>query len=653
MKVVAIDTETDLIEYPDNINPNLICCTISDNDEIAEIYHHKSDTLYNVLVAYFEDVYRGKVVIVGANIAFDLAVLCKAFPKLEKFVWKVLQSGGISDIQIREKLKYISTQGRSDYKKVSLYELSKKYLHLNIGGKKEKDSWRFRYKELREVPIREWPEEAINYAQNDAIYTRKIWKIQERIRQKDQFLSMNSEALQVASAFSLRCMEISGVRVNRNKLEKSRGRKEQLLYKSRGCLQHSGLMNDYGKRNYKKIQKIIKDLGGCSYTEKGQVKIDRVQLEKTYKKTGDFRLKALLDYSKNLKYVSNFIPHLDFNRVHSNYNVIVSTLRTSCSSSKYYKYKGLPYGKKVIKRSSPVPSVNFQQIPREGGIRECIIPEEDHIFIDADYVSLELACFAQTCMSLFGYSDMAEALNRGENLHDTTAEAIYKVKKGFKNSEEANMRELIKSGDKDAIECRRIAKIINLGIPGGQGAKRILQTTKEAGILASMKDVYGWIDVAKNRFREFNEYFEWLRRQEYEPGFFAVEVCGVWLAKKRYCEAANCKGMQTLGALGVKIAMCNLVRACRDLTSKSILLGSECKALIHDEFLMDTDKNNIELKMREMAKIMLEGLSKVIPDVRISCEVNAQRYWSKYATEGLPSKKYSYYKGKLEEVKNA
>lgn len=648
MRLVAIDTETHLISYPNQVNPDMVVLSYAyeDCDGLIDSGLAKNKDAEDKLTHWFTEASKGRLLIIGANIAFDLCVILKKFPELEFLIWESLKKGSISDIQLRERLYLISTIGRHNAKRTDLGSLVDRYLNIEMSGKSG-DVWRFKYGELENVPLEKWPKEAVDYAIMDAIYTLKVWKKQKDIQSLRGYGSMNSENIQVASAFALRILNIEGILINQDKVKDLKKTVEAKYNHAVEQLKTEGIINEEGKRNQAKVRELAKKVGVTAKTDKGNIKTDKKTLQKHQGKSEI--LDSYLEYSDTLKAVTTFIPQMGFNRIHPSFNPLVSTLRTSCYSSNYYKYQGKEYGKRVIKRGDPVPSINLQQIPRDARFRAPFIPEKNHVFIDSDYTSLELACFAQTCYNLFGYSEMRDALNSGQNLHDTTGAAIYSASYGG-NLDAVSFHKLISNGDPKAKESRQIAKIINLGIPGGQGKLTIMKTARMFGLNPDSHTVDEWIQIAKTRFKEFNDYFRWLRKQEYVPGFFAVDVEGVWLSRRRYTEAANCKSMQTLGALGAKVALVKLVRACRDKSKGSTLYGSSCKAVIHDEFLISTPDYDIINKCREKAEIMLEGLSYVIPDVRLSCTVDVQDYWAKEATPGREALEYTYFNGELKKV---
>jgi hypothetical protein len=501
-----------------------------------------------------------------------------------------------------------------------------------------------------EVPLFQWPKEAYQYAVKDAKVTYEIMMKQDETKTKRKFGSMNTESLQVASAFCLRRATIDGIPIDKKAVSKLEKIVTKKYLHSLETLQAAGLVNENGSRNYKAIQEMVRECGVTKTTPSGKTATDRKTLEKAPQITEE--LKALLEFSNNMKAVTTFIPQMGFDRIHPEFNVMVSTLRTSCRSSNYYKYKGQEYGTKVIKRGHSVPSINFQQIPRAKEFRKVFVPEEGHVILNADYSNLELVCFAQTSYDLFGFSDMREELNKGKNLHDVTAFEIYKLENP--KVKEAEFKQMLLDKNEKAIEVRNMAKIINLGIPGGQSSNTASRIAKERGLDISEEQMRSLFNMAKGRFKEFLKFFGtgygtgWINDQQYKPGVFGVEVAGAWIANRTFTEASNAKGMQALGALGAKCALCKLTRACRGFDPKhEILEGSSMKALVHDEFLVSTKDEDLDNKCDAMALLMLEGVSKYMPDVLVSCEMDVQDYWGKSSTEGRPAYKYSYYKGKL------
>lgn len=653
---VAIDTETHLISYPDQVNPKGVClsyCTAGgkgsgaasagvvkfydwadsdgeekDQAEWCRTEHALSDWFGNP-----------ECHIVGHNIAFDLHVILRMYPRLWPTVWGALKTGRIHCTKIREQLYRLSTEGDLVGQRYGLADLVLKYLDKDRSAEKE-DGWRLRYSELDGICPSAYPDDAYDYALEDALDTLDVFFKQESLRTKDGPGSMNTEAIQVAADFALRGMTLEGILVDDEVVHDLHNSYQHRHVEAVGILRKFGIIRENGTRDQKKLEEYAAEWGVIDRTESGRLSTSRKTLQQLTPTAQIAAYDAYIEYSNTLKAVTTFIPQMDVERIHPQFNVLVNTLRTSCRSSNYYKYKGIRPMTKLLRpksgRIDPVPSMNFQQIPRDSKFRAAFIPESSHIFLTADYSNLELVCTGQAMLDLVGASKMAEVLNTGVNLHDETGHLIYCDRYGIITREEYG--ELLAAKDPKAKECRQAAKPVNLGCPGGQSAKTIQRTAKETyGIDITLEQAGKWKEMAMDRFPEFRQFFgnarsdgriERLRQHQGKYGY-AVEVCGAYLANRSYTKAANALLMQTRGALGVKIAMIKLYEACTNRELKSPLWGCSLKALVHDEFVMSVPKHRADRCAEEMAQIMLEGMQQLCPDMRIGIEMIRQKRWGK------------------------
>ena len=109
MKYVAIDTETHLIV--DNNVPAPICLTafLMDEQDNTDSFIARFDTtLYTWLKSVFLDTSR---TIIMHNAAFDLSVICAAYPTLYGPVFQALKENRVHDTGIIEKLHKIAHGG--------------------------------------------------------------------------------------------------------------------------------------------------------------------------------------------------------------------------------------------------------------------------------------------------------------------------------------------------------------------------------------------------------------------------------------------------------------------------------------------------------------------------------------------------------------
>ena len=110
---------------------------------------------------------------------------------------------------------------------------------------------------------------------------------------------------------------------------------------------------------------------------------------------------------------------------------------------------------KTTGRTSSFGEINLQNLPRDDRIRSCFVPSPGHVFISADYKTLEMATLAQVMITQFGTtSQMAALINEGRDLHRAMAAQM-----GNKPESEVTGGE------------RQKAKAINFGKPGGPGRR--------------------------------------------------------------------------------------------------------------------------------------------------------------------------------------
>jgi len=114
--------------------------------------------------------------LVGHNIAYDLACFCALDPELVPLVFQAYRENRITDTMLRQKLADI---GEGKYRGffngpafIPLqYDLGSVASRYKFKVDKN-DPWRLRYGELSNVPLRDWPVEALRYAFDDIHATR-------------------------------------------------------------------------------------------------------------------------------------------------------------------------------------------------------------------------------------------------------------------------------------------------------------------------------------------------------------------------------------------------------------------------------------------------------------------------------------------------
>lgn len=154
------------------------------------------------------------VLLIGHNLAYDLAVAAKKFPSLVPAIFAKLARWECTDTMLREQLINLATHGKLEDMRLpdgsttrisyTLEELVATHLGIDLSGvKKGADSWRLRFNELDGIPAAQYPREAYEYAREDAELTLQVYEVQEErlaalghdLKQVDRFQTMAAFAL--------------------------------------------------------------------------------------------------------------------------------------------------------------------------------------------------------------------------------------------------------------------------------------------------------------------------------------------------------------------------------------------------------------------------------------------------------------------------
>ncbi len=594
MNILSVDLETTRIG-PDSVIPEPICAATYDG---AVETVRKEDS--------FEFLHEAVDKIVFHNAKFDLSVIYKqADDFLRQRIVYLIENDMISDTLIREKLYKLSTKGELVKYRYSLAALTERYL----GRIREDKDLALEFEALANVPLKEWPDEMLHYVLTDAKDTRSIWMYQEELRKERGPGSMNTEQLQIAADLALQFITDRGIMVNQTKLHnlqvelqiKAGNLEERLIKMGLGERNKKGEF----KRNVKVFREYVTSLGGSVFTNatekfpNGQVSISESSL-KELEQTDEIRLWR--GYSKIQKLVTTYLPKLESESgiVHPSYDILKETGRTSSRASKLY------------------PSLNIQNLPRFPGVREMFIPRKDKVFVSIDYSNLELCSAAQVFLETFGTSELANAINEGDepaDLHTRLGKILAELD----------------DHKQDDKYYRTLAKPINLGYPGGIGAAKISEiATSQYGVDLSVEKAK---ELRKVFFKEYPEIQRYLHQHSYahkkDNGKFYYETNGRFRNNCTYSAFCNGKAMQSLAADGAKLAIWECFKEDMPMV-----------AFIHDEIIFEFDEGD-EDSIHKAMDIMLDAMKQVLPDVRLTVEAQVMDKWTK---EGPFIKEYRKWK---------
>lgn len=250
---------------------------------------------------------------------------------------------------------------------------------------------------------------------------------------------------------------------------------------------------------------------------------------------------------------------------------------------------------------------NLQNIPIKidigHKIRKVFKPENDYVFIDADYSQIELRVLAHLSKDQI----LIKAFNFGEDIHKLTAAKIFN-----KDINEISSFE------------RSTAKAINFGLIYG---KQAFSLSQELGI--TKKDAENYIEEYFEKYPKIKIYLDSIINEAKETGFvktifnrkrYVPEIKSRNFNKKNAAERiAMNTPIQGSAADIIKIAMIKVYNRIKSENLKSKLILQ-----VHDELLIEAHKNEIE----KIKQILFEEMENAIEfSVKLAIDINIGENW--------------------------
>ncbi len=672
--VVAFDTETSLIR-PACLAPELVVVTYQRPGSSPQIVHVSDPRCEELLREWL----TSDVLIVGHNVAYDLAVVASRFPALLPLIFKAYEEDRVTDTQLREQLIDVARgtyRGKLNDRKVwtthgyTLEELAKRCAGIQL----LKDGWRMSYAEFLNTPLSRWPararevqaaarprvaeldsriandndkalikerdgllemingdpERCSTYPLDDARATLAVYLAQEKhvAYLADQYRQARAAFwLHLSSAWGLRTDE-AGVDILRSETEESLGEREAELIAA-------GLVREDGTRDTKAAKAWM--IRVC--------REERLTLRRTDGHAESSEKCKDADGNSLPGGHEDCVEHVSLDSdacKAANDHVLeayadASELKKVLTNDVEALAKGVRYPvhtryglAETGRTTSSKP--NIQNLRRKAGIREAFVPRPGKVFAAADYPQLELYTLAQCCVSWLGRSKLADALNEGLDPHLAMAAQIV----GY---DYTTAKACLEAGDEEIDNARQTAKVANFGFPGGLGIAKLCLFAKKT---------YG-VHLTETQARRLKD--QWLATWPEMRGYFArVEaLCNTsdgratveTLFTKRfrggasYCAACN-NGFQALGADCAKAAGWIVTRSLYT-DHQSALFNSRLVAFVHDEFIVETaEGESAHDAAFELARLMCEGANVYLKDVPIpiaKMKPLLMRRWSKKAKQ--------------------
>lgn len=277
--------------------------------------------------------------------------------------------------------------------------------------------------------------------------------------------------------------------------------------------------------------------------------------------------------------------------------------------------------------------------------RECFVPREGSVYAFADFDTLEMRTFAQTALDIpqIGFSDIAEALKAGLDTHVELAAECLGI-----DGQDAFAR--YKQEDPEILNARQYAKIGNYGMLGGMGPSAFIDYAKGYGIILTFERASTIHTAFRRRWRETPPYFRYCSSLCDTPSGKAPRIThprsGLTRGDVSYTETCN-HHFQHLAAMGAKAALYQVQKECwvrefpiRDDKSGhtewkvSDLYGCRPWYFGHDEIGMEIpylSPIRRHLAAKRLERVMIEEMSKWVPDVPIGATVVMCPRWYKGA----------------------
>ncbi len=634
-KVVAFDTETALI-HPGKLAPELACVSWCDGTNRGLL---DADEGIAKLWSWLID---PNVILVGHNLAYDTAVIVAYHPDLLPLVIRKYEAGLFADTMIREQL-ILNAAGRFKgwrdengiwtYPRLDLAGLAERHLSMYL----DKDTWRMRYGELIGVdprgpdladlppgrlPLRDWPEGAKEYPIYDAVATHGVYTAQEEVK---EFIP--DHLTQTRWAFWKHMSSCRGLLTDPRAVLKFKSAVEEEIEAIREELVQAGLVRSNGVRDTKATKDRMVEVCKAEGLPLRKTKTGGIELSAdACDATDDHLLMTYAEFSALGSMLSKDIPMLlagITKPIHTRYGMAESGRTTSSSNKKLGRGTGnLQNLRRGAKKKKGETNDEFEEREaRFGDIRGCFVPRPGYTFIQADYGGLELATLAQACVTLFGSSRLADALNAGQDPHCIVAAKIL-----GKTYEETVA--LVAAKDYEAGQARQAAKVANFGFPGGLGPDKLaLFARKNYGVTLSVAQARDLKRIWFDAYPEMHRFFEYVSERADEP---IVQLFSKRIRKGgTYCAKCNTI-FQGLGADASQEAGWQIMKACYDEFSP--LYGSRIVLYIHDEYILETPLTaDLTAACHELERLMVEGAKKYLPDVAIKAPPLAMSVWSKKA----------------------
>ena len=546
--VWAFDTETYLISSRDKA-PKPVCCSWYNGTQPGLLYSPNAPQ--NAQLWYDQENH-----IVGHNIAYDLALMMRWHPSLIPAIVAAVEQGRVWDTQIREQLLHLQNIGGKGFPiRISLAKLEHKYMDIDRSSQKKGDDiWRLKYGTLDGIPIEQWPEEAQQYAVEDAVNTWMVFA-----HQGGPQGALPTESLQVQAALSLHLASVWGMKVNQHNVAEIR----QCLVVQRDALQaeldafrvqvNGKTTGIIGKGTAPALYQVVcqgwRDLHMAelqAFCEKHGMGVDHTLLTQAlgtdYRK---YDLHLWVNQYKRLEFqgmpawcydstqwnppqllkklanqlspvprstkgpktgeeeIAPILPYVPILAKRTEFKHLEKMLSTYVTPYEGRETVHPTFNTVVTTGRTSCEKPNTQNIPRGEGFRKNVHARDGYLYGTVDYSALEMVTLSATIKRRYGQSALGDAINKDMDLHCMTASGLFD--RPYEEIEGSKK-------EKPYKDWRQGSKALNFGLPGGLGPK---------AFQAYARATYGvsWeLDETKKRIKKWKDTWAEVKRYLMDNG---------------------------------------------------------------------------------------------------------------------------------------
>ena len=526
------------------------------------------------LKAVFED---EKIAKGGQNIKFDGLMLNQHDIVIKNMAFDTMIADYLLNPGTRQHNLDTLAQNYLNYKMIPIEQL------IGEKGKAQKN--------MADLPVAD----VYEYACEDADITFQLKELLEKELKKTDTLNL-FETLEMPLTGVLLEMEKYGVKLDVDFLsDMSKDLEGQLqdliktIYSEAGSEFNINSPQQLGKILFEDLE-IHKEYGSRrpTKTATGQFSTSEQVLEKYSQHP---LVGKLLEYRKLTKLKSTYVDALpaliskSTGRLHTSFNQTIAA--TGLLSSSDPNLQNIPIRTEIGRR-----------------IRQAFIPAETgHVILSADYSQIELRIMAH----LSGDDGLQDAFAKGEDIHATTAAAIFNIPLEMVNSDHRRKAKEVNFGIIYGISQYGLAS--RLGI-SNEEAKKIIDS-----YFVRFPKVHDYMNHTITFARQHHYVSTILNRRRYIP---EIESSNTNVRQNAERMAINTT-IQGSAADLIKMAMINIQK---DITKKK--LKSKMILQVHDELVFEVPEAELE-DVQKLVKKRMESAIQL--DVPVKVEMGAGKNW--------------------------